>query len=241
MGASVEGRNALISWTPPLEDNGSAVIGYWVYEMTGDQWTRSAWFDSTTLDYVVSGLAPASHHLYMVRAENLVGEGPGATVEFTAPDVPGQPSILSIKEGVRNITLAWTTPPSDGGAAISSYVVYRSEEGAPFRVIAIVPSPVHDLLDDGLTANSTYRYYVTAMNVMGTGPISQVAQATALPVPEQGGGHSTVTKSWESTYGGALALSGTLSIALLCALVLYYYRRRGGGSMAMDWWRRWSK
>jgi fibronectin type 3 domain-containing protein len=241
IGATVEGTNALISWTPPLEDNGSAIIGYWVYEWIREQWTRSFWFDASTYDYVVHGLAPASHHLYLVRAVNQVGEGPGKTVEFTAPDVPGQPSTLTIKEGVHNITIGWSTPSSDGGTKISTYVIYRSEEGAPFRIIILVPASVHSFLDEGLTANSTYRYYVKAMNVMGTGASSDVAQATVLPIPNQDGGHSTVTKNWAGTYQGALILSGTVVVGLFLTIALYYFYRRKGGSGVVAWLRSWSK
>jgi fibronectin type 3 domain-containing protein len=241
MGVSVEGTNALISWTPPLEDNGSAVNGYWMYEWIGEQWIRSLWFDASTQGYVVHGLAAASHRLYMVRAVNQVGEGPGKTVEFTAPDVPSQPSMLMIKEGVHNITIGWSTPSSDGGAAITTYVIYRSEEGGPFRIVALVPASVHSFLDEGLTSNETYRYYVKAMNVMGTGTSSNVAQATVLPVPDQDGGHSTVTKNWSSTYQGALILSGTVMVGLLLTLMLYYFYRRKGGSGVVEWLRSRSK
>jgi fibronectin type 3 domain-containing protein len=237
VGAIVEGTNALISWTPPIEDNGSAIIGYRVYEWAGERWGQSVWFNASTKDYVVRNLAPASHHLYIVRAVNQVGEGPGKEVELTAPDVPGKPSITRVMEGVHNITIEWSTPSSDGGAPISTYVIYRSEEGGPFRIIALLPSSVHYFLDEGLSANSTYRYYVKGMNVMGAGASSDVAQATALPVPSYDGGRSTVTKNWAETYQSALILSGVTMISLSFMLALYVFYRRKGGSGAVDWFR----
>lgn len=197
--------------------------------------------DATKYDHIIHNLPPASTHRYQIRAENSVGEGPGRIVEFTVADVPDRPAISTIKEGVHNVTLAWSAPSSDGGAPISTYVIYRSEGGGAFKVIALVPASVRSLLDAGLTANVTYRYYVAAMNVMGTGAISDVAQATVLPMLSPDTGHSPVAKNWAGTYQGALVLSGTAAVGIFCTIMLYYLYRQKGGNGIMDWWRRRSK
>jgi hypothetical protein len=159
-------------------------------------------------------------------------------VEFSVADVPGQPETLLIKEGVHNITFAWSTPATNGGAAISSYVIYRSEGGGAFRIIAIVPASVHALLDGGLTANVTYRYYVAAMNVMGTGISSNMAQATALPTPVSDGGHLTVAKNWADDYQGALVISGLMAVGMVCSVMFYYLYRRKSDRGITDWFKR---
>jgi hypothetical protein len=145
--------------------------------------------------------------------------------------------MQTIRGDAQNITIGWSTPSVDGGAPITAYVIYRSEDGGPFRIIALVPSSVHSFLDEGLTVNVTYRYHVRAMNVMGTGAESFMAQATVLPVPDQDTGQSTVNKNWAGTFQDALMLSGTVAVGLFMAFALYLYNRRRGGGGAIAWLR----
>jgi hypothetical protein len=104
--------------------------------------------------------------------------------------------------------------------------------------VAIVPASVHALLDEGLTANVTYRYYVAAMNVMGNGASSNMAQATPLPIPASDGGHSTVAKNWASTYQGALVMSGLAAVGIVGSIMIIYLYRRKNDTELIEWFRR---
>jgi fibronectin type 3 domain-containing protein len=236
--ATVEGPVAHISWTAPDEDNGSSILRYSVYEWIGEEWTLTARLEPSTNYLIVRNLAPASTHLYQVRAENSVGEGPGGMVEFEVADLPSEPRIATISQGVQNVTLSWHAPSDDGGTAISAYVVYRSEGGAAFRIAAIVPASVRHMLDEGLKANVTYRYYIAAMNAMGSGPTSNIAQATALPPFDPDAGQSTTTKNWAGTYQGVLTLSSVATVGLLCSMMLYYIYRRNSSKGIVEWLKR---
>ena len=94
------------------------------------------------------------------------------------------------------------------------------------------------VIDEGLKANVTYRYYIAAMNAMGSGPTSNIAQATALPPLDPDAGQSPTTKNWLGSYQGVLTLSSVATIGLLCSLMLYYIYRRNSGMGIMERLRR---
>jgi hypothetical protein len=91
------------------------------------------------------------------------------------PTVPGAPRSPSATAGVRSATVQWTAPASDGGAAISSYIV-TSAPGGYTCMTATLHCVVH-----GLTKGVHYRFRVRARNSAGTGPDSA---ATNSVVPK---------------------------------------------------------
>jgi hypothetical protein len=180
---------------------------------------------------MIRGLGLGSHHTYLVRAFNAVGEGAGRTVSVDIADVPSAPVIVSVKAGVRNVTLVWSLPSDDGGATIMEYVIYRAEGLGPFQIIAILSPAQFQYLDSGLAANVTYRYMVAAMNEMGTGHGSDVAQATALPdaLPVEGG---AVERNWMATYGGAIV--GMSSVVIALAFIIGFLLLRASRTKRKD-------
>jgi fibronectin type 3 domain-containing protein len=116
--------------------------------------------------------------------------GPGLSVVLTAmqgPQArvlnPGPPTGLTATAGNAQVTLSWTPPASDGGAAISGYDVYRGtsshgESGTPVNSSLITGT---SYTVTGLTNGTTY--YFTADAVNGAGLHSVVsAEASATPV-----------------------------------------------------------
>ncbi len=156
------------------------------------------------------------------------GEGPGVSVVLTAvrePQArilnPGPPTGLSATAGNGRVTLSWSPPASDGGAAIIGYDVYmgtssRGESASPVNGGLITGT---SYTVSGL-ANGT-RYYFTAdavnrANLHSTA--SAEASATpAAPVTAPGAprglgataGDAQVSLSWKapSSDGGA-AITG---------------------------------
>ena len=112
-------------------------------------------------------------------------------VEFEVPDpatVPDTPTSLSVTAiNSAQIDLSWTTPSSDGGSAISGYQIERESPigGGWAILLANTGNTNTNYSDSGLDASTEYNYRVSAINDIGVGPTSDIADATtdATTVP----------------------------------------------------------
>jgi subtilisin family serine protease len=86
--------------------------------------------------------------------------------------VPGAPTLTSATPGDASVVLTWTAPSSDGGSAITHYLVYRN--GSLVTTLGNVTS----YTDTGLTNGVTYTYRVSAENGVGEGAQSNALSAT---------------------------------------------------------------
>ena len=161
-------------------------------------------------DYLFSGAAPITK-AEVIRLINLY--------LFGGPDAvqpPGAPTNLTATaNGQTRIDLSWRAPASDGGAAITGYHIEVSTDGSSWSNLAAnTNSTATRYSHTGLTAGSTRRYRVSAINSAGTGPASSVATATTDSAP---GGASpdlvvqspTVSDSSPGA-GASLTLSATV-------------------------------
>ncbi len=83
-------------------------------------------------------------------------------------DPPSVPLAFRATPGDRQVTLNWNAP-SNGGSAITSYNVYRSDlQVGPYSLIATPIGTTYQ--DTGLTNGQTYWYKVSANNSAGEGP-----------------------------------------------------------------------
>lgn len=83
-----------------------------------------------------------------------------------AATVPGAPTIGTISVGNGAVSVSFTAPADNGGAAITSYIVTIDVNG---RTITGSGTPI---LVTGLTNGTSYRFNVAAVNSEGTGPVS---------------------------------------------------------------------
>jgi predicted phage tail protein len=102
------------------------------------------------------------------------------------PVVPDAPTIGTVTPGNGEVTLSWTAPASDGGAAIIGYVVTPRIAGTPQAPVTFT-SPATTQTITGLTNGTTYTFTVAATNLVGTGPDSTasgpVTPAATAPGP----------------------------------------------------------
>jgi titin len=160
-----------LNWSAPGSDGGSSIDHYVVYRDGTDVG------HSTALYFTDDELASGATYTYTVAAHNAAGLGarssPAQATTFTVPEAP---TGLLATPGDGQISLSWSAPASDGGAAIDNYVVYRGgvDVGHPTGT---------SFLDTGLTNGVTYSYTVAAQNVVGLGSQSSSEQATPLAVP----------------------------------------------------------
>lgn len=117
----------------------------------------------------------------------------------TPATAPGAPTIGSVSPGSGQVTVSFTPPASNGGAAISSYTVTATPGGQTGSGSA---SPI---VVTGLANGTAYTFRVKATNSAGTGPESAAsgqATPTAATAPAPVAGSSTPAR-WQIDFGGA--------------------------------------
>lgn len=98
-----------------------------------------------------------------------------------SPTVPDAPTGL-IAVGLDNqVSLTWTAPASNGGSAITDYIVqYRTPAGSgTWNTFSDGVSTVTSATVTGLTNDIEYEFQVAAINAIGTGAYS--VSDTAIP------------------------------------------------------------
>jgi hypothetical protein len=136
----------------------------------------------------------------------------GTSVPSTpsSPSRPSAPRSLVGVPGNGYVRLTWAAPLSNGGAAITDYVIQRSWDGGrTWWSLSDGVSTSRLYWATGLANGSTYRFRVAARNAAGYSPVSNVVTATphatvsspprflaAAVAPAAGVGSGQVRLSW---------------------------------------------
>ena len=70
------------------------------------------------------------------------------------------------------VALNWTDPASNGGSAITGYVVQFSQDGGSWTTTTLTPLSGYRGYFDGDTESFSYTVRVAAVNSVGTGSFS---------------------------------------------------------------------
>ena len=165
-------HEARVSFVPPRKGNG---IMYFTVSSTRDDHTATGKQSPIT----VKGLTDGKAYSFTVTATNELGTGPASSRSnsVTPSAVPGAPTGVDAAGG-DTVAVVGFTPPGEPDSPIQSYTVTASPGG---RTAIGTTSPI---TVTGLTNGTTYKFKVTATNLIGTGPAS--ASATATPVGPPG-------------------------------------------------------
>src|SRR5713226_4212670 len=201
-----------LSWTAPASNGGASITGYNVLRSTtsGAETALSSGVVGTA--FTDSTVSNGTTYFYKVAAVNSVGPGPLSNEASATPaTVPSAPQNLVASAGNGSVSLSWTAPASNGGAAVTSYNVLRStSSGAESSLSSGVVGTT--FTDSTVSNGTTYFYKVAAVNSAGPGPLSNEASATpAPPAPTAPqslvavAGNSGVALSWAApaSNGGA--------------------------------------
>ena len=101
-----------------------------------------------------------------------------ATIQ-TGLFAPLSPINLAITIGDAEVSLSWSPPLSNGGVAITDYVVeYKLSTGGVWAVFPDGSSDSTTAIVTGLSNDTSYDFRVSAANPIGQGPASSVVSGT---------------------------------------------------------------
>ena len=166
---------ALVSWTAPTWNGGSAITGYRVTAMPGGI-TCTAAAAATTCP--VLGLTNGTPYAFVVGTLNAVGTGDQSTVSNTiTPGPPPAPTTPAAVPGDGLAVVSWVAPVLNGHVPVLSYTVTATASGQATRTCtATAPSVTCTVT--GMTNNVDYALSITAANAHGNGP---AATTTVTP------------------------------------------------------------
>ena len=146
-------------------------------------------------DYVWNGTSPPVSPMLPSATRSGIVVGPGETVEvfpttwldlnnaivlLAGEEAPGAPRNLMATEEAGVMTLSWDPPADDGGLPITEYNILRGDSIENLMAFDSVGTGT-TFTDSSVERNETYFYAVTAGNLVGIGPLSEIA-SVEIPV-----------------------------------------------------------
>jgi hypothetical protein len=186
--ATAGNASAVVRWSAPTDDGGSAVTGYSVKVLNASEQQigalRTAGGSATSL--TVTGLTNGTAYHFQVAATNTAGTGPFSassnTITPVATTVPSAPIIGTPSQGAIGDPLTaiarWSAPTSDGGSPITGYRVYILRMSSSAADATVVSTTTSAILGASVRQRSfqltagNYRFQVVAINAIGTSPRS---------------------------------------------------------------------
>ena len=106
------------------------------------------------------------------------------TTTTIAATAPSAPTSVTGTSGNAQVSLSWYAPSSNGGAAITDYVVqYSTSASSGFETFSDGTSTATTATVTGLTNNTPYYFKVAAVNSVGTSSYSTVSSGVTPLVP----------------------------------------------------------
>lgn len=176
-----------VSWTAPVNNGGSTITDY-IVEYSSDAGTTYSIADdgvSNSTSAVVSSLTPGTLYSIRVKAKNSVGEGDYSLTQTgtTNNGSPGAPTSLALAViSSTQINATWSAPTSNGGSAITDYIIEISTNGGgTYTLYNDGVSATESANITSLSADTNYTVRVRAKNAIGESINSSTQSATTNP------------------------------------------------------------
>ncbi len=234
---SVEPTRVRLQWNAPRASS-LQITGYRIEVSPNgtDSWTTvgpNTSFTTVETSYTHTGLTLETEYHYRVYAiSRQAGESihPSNIIRITTgPSLtPNRPPGVTATAGTdRSATITWTAP-YDGGSPITGYEVNYNFSGERDYIWNNQPSvgpAVRSYTHMDLVVDSTYRYFVRAINAKGESSRSEIARAritgtvTAPTAPQSltatPGGHTIINLRWSppESHGGSLVTGYKIEVS----------------------------
>lgn len=232
--SALSANSVSLSWLPPRSDGGSPVTGYRVERAVADgEWELIG--DPTGRSFDDNGLTSGIDYSYRVAATNVVDSGvPSAVVTARTLSAPGAPTLDELLTppglglGAGQIRLIWSEPSSDGGSAITHYVIQRRVPGAEWETVGTSDGRVSRSTVSDNTTGTTYEFRLIAVNDVGEGSPSPSLEATAIGTPSAPRDPRATTAADDAAGDGARLSPGAIRLT-------WTESRSDGGSPVMTY------
>lgn len=166
-----------VTFAAPTSNGGAAITDY-QYQTNNGSFTS---IGPIVSPFIITGLTNGTPYSVVIKAINRIGSTNSDPVTGTPATIPDAPTITGITPGDQRLTVAFTAPTSDGGAAIRGYQ-YSTNNGNTFS--SEVPVPTNSqIIITGLTNGTSYTVIIRAVNRIDNGPNSNSVTATPVTVP----------------------------------------------------------
>jgi phospholipase C len=174
--------NAIVGWSAPTNTNGAAITGYRVTPRHGLLTDPPVTFPASARSGTVPGLTDGTTYTFTVAALNARGVGAGTVTPVVIVGTPTAPTGVGGTSGPGSgaITVHWSPPTSNNGAAITGYIITTRYKRKPVGTKSVTAT-ARAITITGLTSGTSYSFVVNATNARGTGAESLPTQDMVAP------------------------------------------------------------
>ena len=179
--ATLSEGSIVLEWDTPNDDGGSPILYYRIYRSTVENGIYVNIGVSENTSYVDEFISLGVNYYYVITAVNIAGESSYSSevsIQYVTP--PATPSNLVALATDELVTLTWVTG-SEHYSPATHFEIYRAVNGSnDFTLIGTTNTTY--FVDRGVQINTTYAYYVVAVNDYGKSDPSAIVEATPSEV-----------------------------------------------------------
>jgi len=157
----------------------TATLSYRWQKLVGTAWTdiSGAVTSSLALSGLTSGTNNGDRYRCVISAPSAASVTSGESLLGVSPTAPGVPTNITAVRGDSSVTLSWTAP-SNGGSAITDYVVQYYPDFGVTRAWTTFSDGTSTATAATLSslATGSYKFRIAAVNVIGQGEYGEFTE-----------------------------------------------------------------